>query len=679
MNGKTSCVYAFGAFRIEVRERQLSRDGQPVPLPPKVFDVLLALVENSGHIVGKDELMKKVWGDTFVEEANLTVNISALRKVLHEDSHEPQFIETIPKRGYRFIAPVAELSDEIIDPVAKKHIQVEPNFPVAAERHETPRSRNVLSVAKWRREETEDMVAGDAEGEAEARRGDTATQHIEEREIAPHDLPNFLNPINRSKRLAFFVSASLAVVVIAGFAWSRWFNNQRQPTTAAVASPIDSIAVLPFENAARDANAEYLSDGITESVINRLSQLSNLKVMSRSSVFRYKGKEQDTNKVGNELNVRAVLTGSVKQIGDQIVITVRLDDAQNNQHIWGEQYVRRFADILNVQSEIAREVSTNLRVKLTGGDEQQIAKRYTENAEAYRFYLRGRYFWNKRTEDGIKKAIEEFQQAVDRDPNYALGYVGLADSYVFLHEFADAPASETLPKARAAADRAIQFDDSLAEAHASSALIHRHLWRWSEAEEEFKRAINLNPDYAPAHLWFSIYLRNKRRFDDALREMKQAQELDPLSPVIGASTAYVYVLKNDLDSAVEQCQRTLELDPNSPLTHELLGIAYLKQQRYEEATAEFQKAVELSGRANSRFLSSLGYCYAVTGRRAEALAVLKELEERYAKRGGKRQFLAGVCAGLGERDQAFAWLERDFEQRGVLLPEITWRFPGASE
>ena len=315
--------------------------------------------------------MKKVWSDTFVEEANLTVNISALRKVLNEDSHQPQFIETIPKRGYRFIAPVAELPDEIVDPIAKKHIQVETNFPVAAERHETLRSRNVLSVAKWRREETENTAASDAGEEAEARSGDAATQHREGTEIAPHDLPNFLNPIKRNKRLAFFVLASFAIVVIAGFALSGWFNSQRQLTNATVASPIDSIAVLPFENVAQDANAEYLSDGITESLMNRLSQLSGLKVMSRSSVFRYKGKEQDANKVGGELNVRAVLTGSVKQIGDQIVITVRLDDAQNNQHIWGEQYVRKFADILNVQSEITQEVSTNLRLKLTGADERQ--------------------------------------------------------------------------------------------------------------------------------------------------------------------------------------------------------------------------------------------------------------------------------------------------------------------
>ncbi|MDQ2976269.1 MAG: winged helix-turn-helix domain-containing protein [Acidobacteriota bacterium] len=283
MNPKTTCVYAFLAFRIEVRERQLLRDGQPVPLPPKVFDVLLVLVENSGHIVGKDELMKKVWSDTFVEEANLTVNISALRKVLNEDSHEPQFIETIPKRGYRFIAPVTELQDEIIQPVAKQHTQAETNFPIAARHYETQRSGNVVTLAKWQRDESENTTASDVD-EAEQERNDRETQH-REREIVPHGSWKLLDAVKQNKRLAFLVFAFLTIVV-AVFASSRWSNGHRQPVNAAVASPIDSIAVLPFQNAARDANAAYLSDGITESLINRLSRLSNLRVMSRSSVFR---------------------------------------------------------------------------------------------------------------------------------------------------------------------------------------------------------------------------------------------------------------------------------------------------------------------------------------------------------------------------------------------------------
>jgi Tfp pilus assembly protein PilF len=296
----------------------------------------------------------------------------------------------------------------------------------------------------------------------------------------------------------------------------------------------------------------------------------------------------------------------------------------------------------------------------------------TTNAESFQFYLRGRYFWNKRTADGIRKAVEQFQQAIERDPNYALGYVGLADCYVLL-EINDIPTSEGLPRARAAADRALQIDDSLSEAHASSALVYDHLWRWSEAEEEYKRAISLNPNYATAHQWFAGFLRSKRQFDDALREIKRAQELDPLSSIIGINVASDYLLKNDPNSAIEQNNRIIELDPSFPRAHEHLGFAYLKQRRYEQATTEFQKTVELSGRG-AIFLSDLGYCYAVTGKRAEALQILKELEEKYAKREAKAQYLASVYVGLGDKDQAFAWLEKDFEQHSDILPRITWWF-----
>jgi len=318
-------------------------------------------------------------------------------------------------------------------------------------------------------------------------------------------------------------------------------------------------------------------------------------------------------------------------------------------------------------------VTEKLRLRLSGEEQRLLVRRDTTHAEVYQFYLRGRFFWNKRTADGLRKAMEQFQQAIDRDPNYALGHVGLADCYLTLEEYAGVPASETLPKARAAADRALQIDDSLAEAHASSAVTYKKLWRWAEAEEEYKRAISLNPKYPSAHHWFAIYFYTKGEFDDAMREIKRAQEVDPLSPVISLNVAIVYLLKNDLNSAIEQCKGIIELDPGYPGAREQLGWVYLKQRRYEEATAEFQRAVELSGRA-STYLSSLGYCYAVTGKRAEALAILKELEEGYARREAIAKDLAGVYVGLGDKDHAFAWLERGFEQRSGQLPYITTHF-----
>ncbi|HAF14598.1 MAG TPA: hypothetical protein DCK99_13060, partial [Blastocatellia bacterium] len=439
-------------------------------------------------------------------------------------------------------------------------------------------------------------------------------------------------------------------------------------------SAIDSIAVLPFVNASDDPNMEYLSDGISESLINSLTELQQLRVIARSTAFRYKGKEVDPQQVGHELNVRAVLTGRVRQLGDALDVQVDLVDAITGAELWGKEYERKVSDVLSVKQAIAREVTEKLRLRLSGEEQQQLGKHDSTNAEAYQFYLRGRYLWNKRTAEGIKRAIEQFQQAIDRDPNYAAGYVGLADCYGLLEEYAGVPTSETLPKARAAADRALQIDDSLSEGHTSSAFIFWQMWHWAESEEEYKRAISLNPNYATAHHWFSINFRAKGQLDDSLREIKRAQELDPLSPVISQNVAEVYLLKNDLNSAIAQCQRIIELDPNFPGAHDELGFAYLKQRRYEEAIAEFQKTVELSGGA-SRYQGDLGYCYAVTGRRAEAQAIVKELEEKYARREAIGQYLADVYAGLGDRDRVFSWLERDFEQHsGGRLPFIKWWF-----
>jgi tetratricopeptide (TPR) repeat protein len=367
-----------------------------------------------------------------------------------------------------------------------------------------------------------------------------------------------------------------------------------------------------------------------------------------------------------------VLMGRVRQMGDTLNIQVDLVDATTGAQLWGQEYERKASDVLSIKQAVAREVTEKLRLRLSGDEQRQLTKRDTTNAESFQFYLRGRYYWNKRSAEGIRKAIEQFQQAIDRDPNYALGYVGLADCYLQMEQYAGVPSSETLPKARAAVDRALQLDDSLAEAHTSSASIYQKLWRWAEAEEEFRRALSLNPNYPTAHHWYAYYFYVKRQFDDAMREIKRAHELDPLSPVISENVAFVYLVKNDLNSAVEQCQRTIELDPGFADAHYILGFAYLKQGRNEEATAEFQKAVELSGRAGT-YLSNLGYCYAVTGRRTEALAILKELEEKHTRGESSGLFLAGVYAGLGDKDQAFAWLEKDFQQRSGQLPTIAFR------
>ena len=434
---------------------------------------------------------------------------------------------------------------------------------------------------------------------------------------------------------------------------------------------LESIAVLPFQNASNDAGIDYLADGISESLINSLTELQQLKVIARNTAFRYKAKEVDAQTVGRELDVRAVLMGRIRQAGDRINIQVDLVDASNGAQLWGEEYERSVSDALTVKQTIAREVTAKLRLRLTGEQQQQLTKRDTTNPEAYQFYLRGRYYWNKRTAENLKKAIQEFQQALDRDPNFALGYVGVADCYLLLQQYAGAPASETLPQARAALERALQIDGTLAEAHASLGMVNEGLYRWAEAEEEFKRAISLNPNYPTAHHWFALSHLSRRQFDDALSEMKRAQELDPLSPIIGSTLAMTYLLKSKPDLALAQCKRVIELEPNFPSAHLYLGWSYTKLGRNDEALAELEKAVELSGRAGF-YLEDLGYLYAVNGRRKEALAILKELQEKNAKGESSFESVAAVYAGLGDRDQVFAWLEKGFQAHDDLTSVVWW-------
>ena len=578
-----------------------------------------------------------------------STSTETLASILSEKEPQPlaRYAREVPAELERIVAKALRkerleryqtVTDLLID---LKHLKQELEFERKLERSLPPKSRSAPeTVAQSEAETTVDS----AERPTVIGRGRTTA-------------------IKVNRRSVVIILAALIIASAAG-AYS-YFTRARSGT-------INSVAVLPFANTSNDPGMEYLSDGISEALINSLTELQQLRVIARSTVFRYKGKEIDPQTVGRELNVRALLMGRVRQTGDNLNIQVDLVDATTGAQLWGQEYERKTTDVLSVKQAIAREVTDRLRLRLSGDEQRQLTKRDTTNADAYQFYLRGRHYWNKRSTEGTKKAIEQFQQAIDRDPNYALGYVGLADCYLQLEQYAGVPSSEIVPKARAAVDRALQLDDSLAEAHATSATINQKLWRWSEAEEELKRAISLNPNYPTAHHWYAYYFYIKRQFDDAMREINQAYELDPLSPVISENVALVYLIKNDVNSALEQCRRTIELDPGFADAHYILGFTYLKLGREEEATSEFQKSVELSGRAGT-YLGNLGYCYAVKGSRAEALSILKELEEKYAEGKSSGLFLAGVYAGLGDKDQAFAWLERDFQQRSGQLPTIAWR------
>ncbi|HKQ05717.1 MAG TPA: winged helix-turn-helix domain-containing protein [Blastocatellia bacterium] len=557
MNKPSKPSYEFGPFHLDPDAGLLLRQGEPVPLTPKVFDILLALVENSGQVIEKNDLMQMIWPDTVVEENNLTVNMSALRKALGDDISEHQYIKTVPKRGYRFVANVRKLP-----------------------------------------------------GPSRLRQ-----------------------PLHHAKRQA---------------------------------STIKSLAILPLINDSRDADMEYLSDGITESIIYKLSQLPRLIVMARSTVFGYKGKDVEPQKVRSDLGVDAVLMGRVKQRQDQFVVGIELVNAVDGSNLWGQQYNRQLADIFVVQEEIAYQVSERLRTKLTGEEKRRLAKLPTENLEAYHLYLKGRYYWNKYTEEGFKKGIEYFSQAIAADPGYALAYSGLADAY---YSSLYLPPREAMTRAKQAALKSLSLDDTLAEAHASVALVTAFYdWDWQSAEQEFKRAIALNPGLAIPHKEYGWYLLPMGRFEDSLRELRQAQQVDPLHLLINLDLGLPYHFSRRYDLAIEQFGKTIDLEPNFWPAHFFLGQAYEQQGKMAEAMSAYQMATRLDEGPWPR--AGLGHLYAVLQRRDEAHAIIDELDEMSKQHYVSPYTKAIVYAGLGDKEMAFNALDEAYRERDQWLAWI---------
>ena len=499
---------------------------------------------------------------------------------------------------------------------------------------------------------------------SESKRAKTGANQRSERTLlesaAPSDKKGFVSAIKRHRREVLISIVALGSVALAVWAYYRFVPSR--------SDAINSVAVLPLVNESGDPNLEYLADGIAESLMNSISQLPNLKVMSPNTTFRYKGKDQEAQKVGQELNVRSVLTGRLKQIGDRIVINVSLDDAFDNHQIWGAQYDHKMSDLLWVQSQIARDIAANLKLKLSTADENRVTKRYTENPEANELYLKGLFFWNKRTGDAANKSIEYFQQAIEKDPNYALAYAGLANAYQLLTLFADIPPQEAFPKAKQSAQRALELDDGLAEAHTSlAASLFWYDRNFPEAEREFQRAIELNPNYATAHHWYGVtYLAKMERFDEAIIELQRAQELDPLSLPISADVGNTYIQARQYDKAIEQLLRTVEMDQSFYFAHMMLGTAYELKGDAQTAINEYKKARRLND--DPMTLALLGHIYAASGQRDEAMKLLDQLNQISKQRFVYAYGFALVYAGLGEKDHAFQWLERSYQNRE---PRIT--------
>ncbi len=433
---------------------------------------------------------------------------------------------------------------------------------------------------------------------------------------------------------------------------------------------IDSLAVLPFVNDTGDAEMEYLSDGLSESLINNLSQLPRLKVIARSSAFRYKGQTANPEEAARTLGVRSVLSGRVWRHGENLQISVELMDTRDRTHVWGEQYNRTGRDLMAVQQEIAREISRNLRLKLSSAEQGRVGDTHTSSPEAYELYLKGRFYWNKRTGEALKKSVEYFDQAIEKDPSFALAYVGLADAYIVIPFFSVGSAEESYPKAKAAARRALEIDDKLAEAHASlAAALADYDWNLAESNMEFERAIELNPNYATAHHWYAREnLTIMGQFDKALSEMRRAQELDPLSLIINANFGKAYFNARHYDEAIQQLRKTIDIDQGFFVAHHYLGSAYAMKGAFAEAQSEYQKAHQLN-EADPHVLALMGRLYAVTGKKAEALQMLAQLRSLARERYVADYNFALVYAGLGEKDKAFEALEKSY--RGHTVDMLT--------
>lgn len=549
-------LYAFGGFRLDPAERRLLRDETPVPLTPKCFDLLVIFVENSGHLIGKEELIERLWPNQIVEEANLSFNISTLRKALGQGSNGEPFIETVPKRGFRFVAHVEEQLEE----------QAVPS------RLLKPASRLVSDSGESRR-----------------------------------------------SKLRYVLAGSLVILLAAVFAGSFYWRSRHG---AAVAKP-NSIAVLPFKSIGSEKDDEYLELGMADALITRLSNLNGIVVRPTSSVSKYIGSEDDAVTVGRALAVDSVLDGSVQKVDERIRITVRLIRVKDAMPLWAATFDEKWTDVLSVQSSIAQKTVGALALQLTGEERSMLSKRYTDNLEAYQLYLKGRYSSKKTTPEGFWKAIEYYNQAIALDRHYALAYAGLADCYYWLSF--GMPPREVMPKMKAMAMKAVEFDESLAEAHSSlSIALAYYDLDWSSAEKEIKRAMELNPGNFQVHLSYGDLLSSLGRFDDATVEFKKAQELDPTSTMISAYLAYNFVRSGDYDRAIEESLRALDLEPDAHELNGVLGFAYLYKGEPTKALAAFQKIRDIV-KPSTFGLEGIGRSYAAMGERNKSLNIIDEL------------------------------------------------------
>jgi DNA-binding winged helix-turn-helix (wHTH) protein/TolB-like protein/Flp pilus assembly protein TadD len=615
-------TYSFNGFSIDLDRGCLLRGEQQVKLRPKVFDALRYLVENNNRLVTKAELIGAVWGDSFVTDDSVVQCLVELRRALGGDAQE--YIKTVPRRGYIFDAAVTSDS----------------------------------AAVEGYTEQVEDVRIVIEEDDGESSISDPLMQ------ADAHVLPAVSRALwiwGKPARILLVCLLLLVGVAI----WILYFRGSDKSNQASPVTQVRSIAVLPFKSLSADGSDEYLGLGMADILITRLSSLRQVIVRPTSSVRKYMASDQDPIAAGREQRVDAVLEGSIQRLGDKMRLTVRLLNVEDGSTLWAYKCDEYCTDIFALQDRVSEQVVGVLALELTGDDRKLLAKHYTDNTEAYRLYLKGRYYLGKYDEEGFKKGLESFKQAIDLDPNYALAYAGVADAYYALSNLYLPPA-EAMPKARAVAMKALELDETLAEAHASLALVKsQYEWEWAAAEREYKRALELNPGFASVHFGYSTYLIARGRPEEALAELKQAHELDPLSHAIDLFAVFPFYYAprplRQYDRAIEELRKLIAMDPNFSSAHSLLGGVYLEKGMHDEAVEAHQKAWQLGN--NLWDLAYLVRSYAMAGRRDEAQKALGDLRERARREHVAPNWMAVACLGLGEKDQALTWLEKAYEDR----------------
>jgi TolB-like protein/DNA-binding winged helix-turn-helix (wHTH) protein/Tfp pilus assembly protein PilF len=599
-------IVRFGTYEVSLDSGEVRKGGLRIKVQQQPMKLLGILLERPGEVVTREELRSLVWpNESFGDfDQALNIAIGKLRSALGDSAENPRFIETLPKRGYRFIADVSVVE---VEGHPKKAVSAPGDRPTT---------------------ELKDKLHSAGLGRATKRR---------------------LWPTH-------WVVVAIALVLTLAILDVWLFRSRAQAPTG-----IRSLAVLPLDNLSGDASQNYFAEGMTDELITDLAQISALRVISRTSVMAYEGARKPLPQIARELNVDAVVEGTVLRSGDQVRITAQLIEASTDKHLWSQSYEGEFRDTLALQNKVASAIADQIRINLTPQEQAALKDVKVVNPEAYESYLKGRYFWNKRTADGLKVALAYFNQAIEEDPKYARAYSGLADSYALLAdwEYGVLAPGEAYPKAKAAAIKALELDNSLGEAHTSLAFsFDAYDWDWESAEREFRRAIELNPGYATAHHWYAWHLSEMGRNSEAIAEMRKAENLDPLSLIIGAEMAEILLIAHQNDEAIEQSRRTVHMDPNFALAHYELGQAYMQKHSYNEAIAEFRKAIDLSG-GSIPATSNLAYAYAGSNKRGEAVKILNDLKGRSTPNASE---IALIYVGLGEKDQAMKWLETAYDE-----------------